>query len=116
MGIENFPEMESFHNLPKQVIVKGGISGSPDSESSELSGLVINNLGQPIRQLRVNLILFDKNEIPVFNTSVEPNPTDLTQGGMASFRFLITGFQDSMSNYYLYPTWRFDDSGWDQDE
>ena len=49
MGIEHFPEIETFQKLPRKVIVKGGNSGFDTKGRPELRGIVINNAGHPIR-------------------------------------------------------------------
>lgn len=112
MSIEEFPEMEAFNKLPRRVIVKGGISTVGQQGNAELSGIVINNLGTPIKDLRVNLIIFDSREIPVHNATAAPDPAHLPQGGIASFKFSVDDHSEKITNFYLYPTWQYDDSQW----
>lgn len=112
MGIEEFPEIEAFQKLPRRVIVKGGISSTNKEGHAELAGIVINNLGQPVKALKVNLILFDEREMPILNVSTIPDPPKLSQGGIASFKFVVEGHQDEITNHYLYPSWQYDDSEW----
>lgn len=112
MGIEEFPEIEAFQRLPRRVIVKGGMATVNPAGGAELSGIVINNMGQPLKDLKVNLILFDTKEMPVRSAAVSPDPPRLSQGGIASFKFVMEGHADQITNYYLYPTWQYDDSGW----
>ena len=87
MGLEAFPEIESFQKLPRQVIVKGGGSTFSEKDGAALRGIVINNIGQPIRDLRVHAVILDENKIPVMSTSLDPNPNNLPQGAIGSFIF-----------------------------
>lgn len=112
MGIEQFPEIEAFQKLPRRVIVKGGMSTVHTEGHADLSGIVINNIGQPLKDLKVNLIIFDSREIPIRSAAVSPDPSRLSQGGIASFKFSIEGQPNKITNYYLYPTWQYDDSEW----
>jgi len=109
MGLETFPEIESFQKLPRQVIVKGGSSTYSEKEGAELRGIVINNIGQPIRDLRVHVVIFDHQKIPILNTSTSADPDTLTQGAIASFVFQLKDFPSRISDYYLYTNWKFDD-------
>src|SRR3989338_4383617 len=84
MDIEAFPEIENFQKLPRRVIVKGGGFTLAGSRTSELRGLVINNIGNPICGIVVNLVVFDANKIPQLSTSVPASPDRLDQGGIAS--------------------------------
>lgn len=112
MSIEEFPEIEAFQKLPRRVIVKGSISTVNKDGHAELSGIVINNLGQPVKSLKVNLIIFDSREMPVHNASTIPDPPRLSQGGISSFKIVAEGHKDKITNYYLYPSWQYDDSDW----
>lgn len=112
MGIEEFPDIEDFHKLPRRVIVKGGMPDLSKTGSAEMSGIVINNTGQPIKNLQVNLVLFDRNSIPLVSTSTAPETTRLSQGGIASFRVTLSGIKKPVENYYLYSSWNYDDSAW----
>ncbi len=112
MSMEQFPEIEAFQKLPRRVLVKGGVSAVNKDGRAELAGIVINNLGQPVKGLKVNLIIFDEREMPVFNATTTPDPSKLSQGGMASFKFVLGSHQDKIANHYLYPSWQYDDSEW----
>ena len=112
MSIEQFPEIETFQKLPRKVIVKGGSAGLDAEGRPELRGIVINNAGQPIRGLKVFLVVFDDQEIPILNKNVIPNPDALPQGGIASFSFVLDERDTDITNYYLYANWKYDDSGW----
>lgn len=108
-NFENFPTIEAFQNLPKQVIVKGGKTSVNEDGTAELSGIIINNLSQPIRGVRVNLVIFDPYEIPIANVSAMSNPERLDQGTIGSFLVKVEGHGQDISNYYLYATWQYDD-------
>jgi hypothetical protein len=107
MGLEAFPEIES--KLPRQVIVKGGNSTFSEKEGAELRGIVINNIGQSIRDLRVHAVILDENKIPVLSTSVDPNPNILPQGAVGSFTFQFKEYMQRIGDYHLYANWKFDD-------
>lgn len=109
MGIETFPEIESFQKLPRQVILKGGASTYNAVNGAELRGIVINNTGNAIKDIRVNIVIFDARNIPIYNTGVVSDPSALTQGGVASFLFQIKDYPGEIKDYYLYSNWRFDD-------
>jgi hypothetical protein len=109
MGIEQFPEIESFQKLPHKVIVKGGSSRFDPKEGAELRGIVINNIGQTIRDVTVNLVIFDDQETPLFNTSIAPDPAVLPQGAIGSFLFRLKDFPSEIKKYYLYSSWKYDD-------
>ncbi|MDD5217597.1 MAG: hypothetical protein PHN49_03695 [Candidatus Omnitrophica bacterium] len=109
MGLETFPEIESFQKLPRQVIVKGGGSRFSSGEGAELRGIVINNIGHAIRDLKVNLVIFNDYKIPVLNTSTVPDSEMLPQGAIANFTFRIEDYSQEITDYYLYANWRFDD-------
>lgn len=110
MGIEQFPEIESFQKLPHRVIVKGGSSRFNPGEGAQLRGIVINNVGQTIREVTVNLVVFDERETPILSTSTAPDPAILPQGAIASFLFQLKDFSSEIKKYYLYPSWKYDDS------
>ncbi len=112
MSIQEFPEIETFQKLPHRVIVKGGASGLNAQGKAELRGIVINNEGHLIKNLRVSLIIFNAKEIPVVNASCVPNPDTLPQGGIASFIFTLDDYRQEITNYYLYANWKYDDSNW----
>ena len=112
MSIEQFPEIETFQKLPRKVIVKGGSASLDAKGRPELCGIVINNVGQPIRALKVFLVVFDDQEIPILNRNIVPNPDALPQGGIASFSFVLSEHDKEITNCYLYANWKYDDSGW----
>ncbi|HXV27887.1 MAG TPA: hypothetical protein VD913_02885 [bacterium] len=109
MGIETFPEIENFQKLPHQVIVKGGNWSFSEREGAELRGIVINNIGQPIRDLRISLVVLNDGKIPVLNTSVVAVPESLSQGGIATFIFQLKDFAERITDYHLLSHWKFDD-------
>ena len=109
MGLEQFPEIESFQKLPHRVIVKGGSSHFDPKDGAELRGIVINNIGQTIREISVNLVVFDENETPLFNTSTAPEPALLPQGAIGSFHFRLKDFPEEIKKYYLYSSWKYVD-------
>ena len=82
MGIEHFPEIETFQKLPRKVIVKGGSSGFDAQGKPELRGIVINNVGHTVKDVRVSLIIFNQDEIPILNTSTSSEPEILPQGAI----------------------------------
>jgi hypothetical protein len=107
MGLEQFPEIESFQKLPHRVIVKGGASRFDPKEGAELRGIVINNIGQTIREVSVNLVVFDERETPLFNTSTAPEPDVLPQGAIGSFVFRLKDHPAEIKKYYLYSSWKY---------
>jgi hypothetical protein len=109
MGIEAFPEIESFQKLPRQVIVKGGASSFDHAEGAGLRGIVINNIGHSIRDIRVSVVIFDKNKLPVLSTSTATDPALLPQGGIANFTFKIEEYPERILDYHLYTHWKFNE-------
>ncbi len=110
MDVEAFPEIENFQHLPRNVIVKGGkTSFNPDS-GAELRGIVINNIGQTIRNIRVQVVIFDHRKIPLLNTSTTPDPDVVPQGGISSFIFKFENFAHEIKDYHLFTNWSFDAS------
>ena len=109
MGIETFPEIENFQKLPHQVIVKGGSWSFSEQNGAELRGIVINNIGHSIRDIRVNLVLFNEKKIPLLNTSAATLPDTLPQGGIANFIFQLKDYRDPVADYHLYSHWKFDE-------
>lgn len=109
MGLEAFPEIESFQKLPRQVIVKGGSSTYSEKEGAELRGIVINNIGHSIKDLRVQAVILDENKIPVMSTGVEPEPSFLPQGGIGSFVVRLKDYAQQIADYHLYANWKFDE-------
>ena len=59
MDIEAFPEIENFQKLPRHVIVKGGSSTFDQKQGSELRGIVINNIGNTVRDIKVHIVIFE---------------------------------------------------------
>jgi hypothetical protein len=112
VGIQEFPEIETFQKLPRKVIVKGGSSGVGSDGKPELRGIVINNIGHFIKTIRVSLIVFDEHDIPILNASAVPEPNQLPQGGIASFAIKLDDYDKEITNYYLYANWKYDDSNW----
>lgn len=111
MSLEAFPEIENFQKLPRQVIVKGGTSTYTEAKGAELRGIVINNIGHPIKELSVHLVILDAAGIPVMSTGVNPDPNMLEQGAISSFVFQIKNYSKTITNYYLYANWKFDERG-----
>jgi hypothetical protein len=109
MGLEAFPEIENFQKLPRQVIVKGGSSTYDSKEGARLRGIVINNIGQSIRDLRVNAVILDEHKMPVLSTGIDPEPSALQQGGIGSFTFQFKELSQKIHDYHLYVDWKFDD-------
>lgn len=109
MTLEKFPEIESFQKLPHRVIVKGGGTQFDPKEGAELRGIVINNIGQMITDVSVNLVIFDDHERPVLNTSIAPDPAILPQGAIGSFHFRLKDFPSEIKSYYLYSSWKYDE-------
>ncbi|MBN1687989.1 MAG: hypothetical protein JW893_02720 [Candidatus Omnitrophica bacterium] len=110
MGIETFPEIESFQKLPRQIIIKGGSSSLDEaSGDAELRGIVINNCGQSVRDVRANVVLFNEKKIPVLNTSTDVVPDKLPQGAIGTFVFRFKEYRSEISDYHLFTNWRFDD-------
>lgn len=110
VDIQEFPEIEAFHKLPRRVIVKGGSSGLDASGKAKLGGIVINNTGHPIKDLKVCLIIFNEHEIPLLNASVVPDLSELPQGSIGSFVFTLDNYRKEIGNHYLYAIWKYDDS------
>ncbi|MFA6599521.1 MAG: hypothetical protein WC352_03145 [Candidatus Omnitrophota bacterium] len=109
MGIESFPEIESFHKLPRQVIVKGASSTYDQEKGALLHGIVINNIGHAISQIRVNVVIFDTNKMPVLNTSTVPQPDTLPQGKIGAFSFQFKEYPEEITDYHLFTSWKFVD-------
>ncbi len=109
MDIEAFPEIENFQKLPRQVIVKAGSTSFEASKGAVLRGIVINNSGHPIREVRVNVVILNERGMPVLNTSLSSDPDALPQGGIANFRFEFKEYPKAIIDYHLYTQWRFDD-------
>lgn len=109
MGLETFPEIESFQKLPHQVIVKGGNPTFSAKDGAELRGIIINNIGHTICDIKVNLVIFNEKKIPMLNTSMMPDPATLPQGAITPFVFHLKEWDQPISDYHLYTNWKFDD-------
>ena len=109
MGIEAFPEIESFQKLPRQVIVKGGTSTFDEKKGATLRGIVINNIGHNIRDLRVSVVILDAHGLPVLSAGTAPDPQEVPQGGISSFIFHLEDHREKIVDYHLYSDWKFDD-------
>ena len=110
MGLEAFPEIESFQKLPRQVIVKAGSSTFDEKDGACLRGIVINNIGHTIKDIKVYVVILDPNGIPAMSSSITPDPEALPQGGISSFLFQVENYPRKISDYHLYVNWRFDDN------
>ncbi len=107
MGIEEFPEIESFHKLPRQVIVKGASSSYDSDKGVMLHGIVINNIGHTICDVRVSVVVFNQQKLPVINLSTHPSPAVLPQGCIGAFSFQIKDYHEEITDYHLFSTWKF---------
>ena len=110
MDVDAFPEIQNFQHLPRSVIIKGGGTSFDVAKGAELRGIVINNIGQSIRNLRVHVVIFDERKIPLLNTSVPADPEMVPQGGIASFIFKLAEFSQVIKDYHLFTNWSFDES------
>ncbi|MEI7751061.1 MAG: hypothetical protein WCJ71_03120 [Candidatus Omnitrophota bacterium] len=110
MGIESFPEIENFQKLPREVIIKGASTHYNESEGASLQGIVINNIGHPIKNIRAQLVIFDKNQVPLLGTSVPTEPDRLPQGGLANFQFQLKDHKAEIKKYFLHVNWTFDEA------
>jgi hypothetical protein len=110
MDVEAFPEIEDFQHLPRSVIVKGGKTSFRPEDGAELRGIVINNIGQAIRNIRVQVVIFDDRKIPMLNTSVAPEPDMAPQGGISSFVFKLKEYPYEIKDYHLFTHWSFDET------
>ena len=113
MNFEDFPEIESFHKLPKKLIIKAGETAFTEEGDATLSGIVINNLGQPVQHVEVSLILFDEKNIPQEHLRIVSSPNQLTQGALGSFRFVVKDRKEKVENYYLHASWDYVDKDWE---
>jgi hypothetical protein len=109
MGLEAFPEIESFQKLPRQVIVKGGSSTFDERDGAKLKGIVINNIGHTICEVRVQMVILDGKGIPVQSAGILIEPSTLPQGGIGSFTFQVADYNRAISDYHLFANWKFDD-------
>lgn len=108
MDIEAFPEIENFQKLPHQVIVKGGAWKFDSKEDlHELRGIVINNIGNAIKNIRINVVVFDDKGIPLLSTSAPSEPDILNQGGVGAFVLKVKKCAKDIAKYHLYSNWNF---------
>lgn len=110
MGIESFPEIENFQKLPREVIIKGASTRFNEVDGASLRGIVINNIGHPIKNIRAQLVIFDKDRVPLLGTSVATEPDHLPQGGIANFHFELKEHKGEINNYFLHANWGFDET------
>jgi len=110
MGIESFPEIENFQKLPREVIIKGASTHFNKVEGASLQGIVINNIGHPIKNIRAQLVIFDKSQVPLLGTSVPTEPDHLPQGGIANFQFKLAEHKEEIKKYFLHANWSFDET------
>ncbi len=110
MGIESFPEIENFQKLPREVIIKGAGTQFREGEGAELRGIVINNVGHSIKNVRAHLVIFDKNRVPLLGVSAPTEPDRLPQGGIANFYFQLKDQKQEIKDYFLHANWSFDET------
>jgi hypothetical protein len=110
MGIESFPEIENFQKLPREVIIKGASTHFNEAEGASLQGIVINNIGHSIKNIRAQLVIFDKNQVPILGTSVSAEPDHLPHGGIAKFQFQLKEYKTEIKKYFLHANWGFDET------
>ena len=108
--IESFPEIENFQKLPREVIIKGASTHYQETEGASLQGIVINNVGQAIKNIRAQLVIFDKDRVPLLGVSVATEPDLLPQGGIAKFHFQLKEHKEEIKNYFLHANWGFDET------
>lgn len=113
MNYADFPSIESFHKLPKKLILKAGDTVVNAEGDAVFSGIVINNLGQTVRNVEVFLVLFDKQNIPQEHLKTASDPASLAQGGLGSFRFVLKGRKERVGDYYLHAKWDYVDKDWE---
>ncbi len=116
MRLNSFPEIEDFRKLPREVVVKGAISETDIQKGVEIRGIVINNIGQPIKNIRVQVVVFDEYHLPQMSTSLSPSPPKLQQGGIANFIFTFQGLEKPVKDFYLHANWGFDAGEPEEDE
>jgi hypothetical protein len=91
MNVEAFPEIENFHKLPHQVIVKGASSTYDREQGAFLHGIVINNIGHTICNVTTT------------------SPDRLPQGAIGAFSFQIKDYHEEIKDYHLFTSWKFFD-------
>lgn len=110
MGIESFPEIENFQKLPREVIIKGASTHFNETDGAGLRGIVINNIGHPIKNIRAQLVIFDQRKVPIMGVNTPTDPGKLAQGGIANFYFQLKNFKKEIQNYHLQVDWNFDET------
>ena len=108
MRLNSFPEIEDFRKLPREVVVNGAISEPDPKKGVEIRGIVINNIWQPIKNIRIQVVVFDEYHLPQMSTSLSPAPSKLQQGGIANFIFTFEGLEKPVKDFYLHANWGFD--------
>ncbi len=108
MRLNSFPEIEDFRKLPREVVVKGAISENDIAKGVEIRGIVINNIGQPIKNIRVQVVVFDEYHLPQMSASLDSIPARLQQGGIANFVLTLQGLEKAVKDFYLHANWGFD--------
>ncbi len=116
MKLNSFPEIEDFRKLPHEVVVKGAVSEPDPKKGVEVRGIVINNIGQPIKNIRVQVVVFDEYHLPQMSTSISPSPSKLQQGGIANFIFVLEDLEKPVKDLYLHANWSFDAGEPEEDE
>jgi len=116
MRLNSFPEIEDFRKLPREVVVKGAISEANLEKGVEIRGIVINNLGQAIKNIRVQVVVFDEYHLPQMSTGISPSPSKLQQGGIANFIFTFQGLEKPVKDFYLHANWGFDSGEPEEDD
>jgi len=110
MDLDSFPDIENFQKLPREVIVKGAATDFDPEKGAAVQGIVINNVGHPVANVSLQLVVFDEDKLPIFSATTKPDPDKLQQGGLANFRFQLSDFKEEVKDYYLHANWRFDES------
>jgi len=109
MSIEDFPVIEDFHKMPRKLIVKGGTTSFSPEAGASLQGIVINNTGQAVKEIRVGIVVFDERKMPVRNATTHPENALLAQGGISAFSFKFQDHAQNIKDYHLYVDWTFED-------
>jgi len=107
MSLKEFPEIENFQRLPREVIVKGTISEETEG-LQRLHGIVINNVGHAVTRIRVNAVLFDDQKLPIRATNALVDPEKLEQGAIGTFALDFKELPCKVKSHYLHANWSFD--------